>query len=58
MLQWIVKIDRYSHLLKPSASLHSPQFVSPLESALMQVFILKDFKSRKMNTYKKQGVGR
>src|SRR5271155_4981303 len=31
--------------------------LTPVESALMQVFILKNFKSRRMNTYKKPQGG-
>ena len=30
----------------------TPTSITPVESALMQLFILKNFKSRRMNTYR------
>jgi hypothetical protein len=54
---------RQAVLLTPSKSTGPPQLlcckhtapVTPLESALLQVFILKDFNLTRINTYKKTG---
>src|SRR5713101_4301982 len=52
-------------LLTPSKSMHSHELlfykigpsITHLESTLLQVFILKSFKSPRMNTYEKRGEG-
>src|SRR5712692_7261165 len=52
-------------LLTPSKSTHSHELlfykigpsITHLESTLLQVFILKSFKSPRMNTYEKRGEG-
>src|SRR5271170_4486691 len=45
-------LDRFA-LPTPYLSSQHKSAVTPLESAVTQVFILKDFKSSRMNTYKK-----
>jgi hypothetical protein len=58
-----IMLARQAVLLNPLKSVHPLQLpscnfcapVTPLESALLQVFILKNFNSPGMNTYKKSG---
>src|SRR5271155_1787002 len=56
-------VHRFAHASPARASVPvgvrvtGPLTLTPVESALMQVFILKNFKSRRMNTYKKPQGG-